>query len=87
MRGGIPLLLLAVGCSAAQFVVSPKIERIRSSVTGPIDSLDASDPRRVTFGKLHALSVAFLGLAMIGATISVGTRLYSAHSHDSIDSH
>jgi|ERR1043166_693562 hypothetical protein len=87
LRSGIPLLVLAAGCASAQFVVTPKIDRVRSSIDGPVENLGAADPRRVAFGKLHALSVAFLGLAMIGAAVNIGTRLYTIHTYERLDSH
>jgi len=58
-------------CVAAQLVIAPKIERIRAAVAGPIDALAVSDPRRVDFGRLHALSVGLLGVAAIAALIGL----------------
>jgi len=86
LRAGIPLLVLAAGCASAQFVVTPKIDRIRDAIGGPVEDLPATDPRRLMFGKLHALSVAFLGLAMVGAAIPIATRLSTAQSYERPDS-
>jgi hypothetical protein len=58
-------------CAAAQFVVSPRIERVRGSIGGAIEQLDAADPRRLEFGRLHAVSVGLLGIAMIAALLSI----------------
>jgi hypothetical protein len=68
------LVVTALACAAAQFVVGPRIDRIRSQIDGPIEQLPAGDARRVTFGRLHALSVAWLGVAMLSA----GTALVLA---------
>jgi Domain of unknown function (DUF4149) len=58
-------------CSVAQFVVSPRIERLRSEIGGPLESLTASDARRAAFGRLHGISVGWLGLAMIAAVVAL----------------
>ena len=61
------LVIVAVACAAAQFAVAPRIERIRSEVGGAIETLPETDARRIAFGRLHALSVVWLGLAMVAA--------------------
>ena len=63
----VALLTLVVACAAAQFGVAPRIERIRQQIDGPIEELPRDDARRVAFGRLHAVSVGWLGLAMIAA--------------------
>ena len=67
----LALVLVVVACAAAQFVVSPRIERIRREIPGPIEQLAMDDSRRVAFGRLHAISVAWLGFAMIAATATI----------------
>jgi len=67
--GTVGGLLIAISCVAAQFVVAPRIERARASIAGPIESVPSSDPRRVAFGRLHGASVAWLGVAVVGAAI------------------
>ena len=81
-RGGIVTpgtvggFLVAVSCAGAQFAVAPRIERARTAIGGPVESLSPSDPRRITFGRLHAASVLWLGVAMIGAaTATVGAAV------------
>ena len=68
--GTVGGLLVTVSCAAAQFVVAPRIERARVSIGGPIESVPPSDPRRVAFGRLHGASVAWLGVAVVGAAIA-----------------
>jgi hypothetical protein len=76
LKVSAPLIGLAAGCAIAQFVVAPKIDRIRAAVTGPIDSLAPTDPQRVAFGKLHVMSVLWLGIAMLGASVAIGIQIY-----------
>lgn len=65
------LVVLAVSCGIAQFVVAPRIERVRTEIGGPVEQLAPADPRRIAFGRLHAISVAWLGLAMISAATAI----------------
>jgi len=62
---------MLITCAAAQFLISPRIERIRAAISGPIEQLDSADPRRVEFGRLHAISVGLLGIAMIAALVAI----------------
>jgi hypothetical protein len=59
------LIVAAVSCAAAQFAVAPRIERVRKEIVGPVEQLSTDDPRRIAFGRLHAASVAWLGVAMV----------------------
>ncbi len=65
------LIVAAVSCAAAQFAVGPRIERVRKEIDGPVEQLPPDDPRRIAFGRLHAASVAWLGLAMIAAVTTL----------------
>lgn len=67
--GTVGGLIVALSCTAAQFVVAPRIERARGAIGAPIESLAPSDVRRVTFGRLHAASVLWLGVAIVGAAV------------------
>jgi hypothetical protein len=77
LRGSNRAVRLASGavmlltCAAAQFFVSPRIERVRTVILGPIEQLSPIDPRRVEFGRLHAISVGLLGVAMIAALVAI----------------
>jgi hypothetical protein len=57
----------AGACAVAQWWVMPRIEQVRAAIAAPLDTLAADDPRRIAFGRLHGVSVALLGLAMIAA--------------------
>jgi uncharacterized protein DUF4149 len=80
-RAGSRLRASAAGvmlgaCAVAQFVIGGQIDRLRTVAGRPIGMLERNDPRRVAFGRLHALSVAALGAAMIAAaTAAAGARV------------
>jgi hypothetical protein len=61
---------VVLACAVAQLVVTPRIERIRSAVAGPMDALATGDERRIAFGRLHGVSVGLLGIAMLAALVA-----------------
>ena len=75
-----PFALMIVGCMVAQFIIGPKIEAIRGAIGGAVEGLDASDPRRAQFGRLHGISVLLMGVAMVGAGWALVSRLFQAKS-------
>jgi uncharacterized membrane protein len=76
---GAGVMLLA--CAIAQFVIGRQIERLRREAGTPIGALSQEDPRRRAFGRLHALSVAALGMAMVAAVAAaVASRSTEAAS-------
>ncbi|HET9799520.1 MAG TPA: DUF4149 domain-containing protein [Gemmatimonadaceae bacterium] len=60
-------IVMTLACLGAQLVVAPQIEHARVAAAGPIDALAPSDPRRVTFGRLHGESVGLLAVAGLAA--------------------
>ncbi|MFN2566809.1 MAG: DUF4149 domain-containing protein [Gemmatimonadaceae bacterium] len=78
VAGGV----LLVACGIAQFVIGGQIERLRARSGAPISALGREDPRRVTFGRLHALSVAALGAAMLAAATAVAAGSRSPSGAD-----
>jgi small-conductance mechanosensitive channel len=58
-------------CLAAQLVVAPRIERVRTEAGRPIDQLAVGDPVRTAFGRLHGASVLLLGIAGIAAAAAL----------------
>jgi hypothetical protein len=62
-------LVLAASCAIAQLVVTPRIERLRAAIGPSLESLAPDDARRLAFGRLHALSVGWLGVAMVAAAV------------------
>lgn len=71
-----------IACAVAQLVISPRIERIRTAIGGPIDALALADPRRAEFGRLHGMSVLAMGVAGLGVllTLIVLVRLMGTRS-------
>ena len=67
----IASLVMVASCAIAQFFVSPRIARLREEIGGALEDLAADDARRAAFGRLHGISVAWLGLAMIAAVIAI----------------
>jgi hypothetical protein len=63
--------VLFAACAVAQFVIGGRIERLRAAAGAPMSVLAPEDPRRVAFGRLHALSVAALGAGMLAAAAAV----------------
>jgi hypothetical protein len=59
------------------FVIIPHVNEIRAAVDGAVAALPAADPRRVEFGRWHALSS---GLMLL--TIVFGLALAWAEVHD-----
>jgi hypothetical protein len=58
-------------CAISQLFVAPRIDRIRSEIPGPVEDLAIDDARRIAFGRLHGVSVGWLGLAMLAAVIAM----------------
>lgn len=69
--------LAAISCAVAQFVINPRIARMREEIGGPVDALPVDDARRVAFGLLHGYSVGGLGVAMLAAAVSLGYLLFA----------
>jgi hypothetical protein len=67
----IASLVAVASCAIAQWIVAPRIERIRAAIPGAIEDLPLDDARRVMFGRLHGISVGWLGLAMLGAAAAL----------------
>lgn len=63
--------VMILACAVAQWFIGPRISRIRDAIAGPVDNLSPSDPRRVTFGRLHGLSVGWLGVAILAALVAL----------------
>lgn len=72
-------LLLAGASLGSQLVVGRAIARVRASVGAEFEALATDDTRRVTFGRLHALSVLLLGTGMLSAA---GLLVHETRRHD-----
>lgn len=73
-------IVMIVSCAIAQFLVSPRIERLRGEIGGSLESLVPGDPRRAAFGRLHGISVAWLGLAMLAALCALVIAVRATNS-------
>lgn len=51
------------------FVVDRRISALREAIGAPVASLAASDPRRVSFGRLHALSTLLMATGIAGGLV------------------
>lgn len=67
----VAAVAMVIACLVAQLGVAPRIERVRIEAGGPIDRLTPGDPRRATFGRLHGMSVALLGVAAIAGAAAL----------------
>lgn len=76
------LVVLFGGCAVAQFVIGPRIERLRAELPASIESVPTSDPRRRAFGQLHGVSVAFMGLGMVGAVVALAAGAWPTRNRE-----
>ncbi len=60
--GALAALLL---CLASSFIVSPRLQEIRSSLPGPVEALPPADPLRAAHAKAHRFSTQFFYLRLI----------------------
>ncbi len=70
-------LMTTLGCAVSQFGITPRLDRLRAEIGGPVDALPLDDARRVAFGLYHGYNVAGLGVAMLGATVCLGFLLFA----------
>jgi hypothetical protein len=64
---GVAAALVVISCAIAQLGVAPRIAALRAAITEPLATLATDHPQRVAFGRLHMMSVAWLGVAMLAA--------------------
>jgi hypothetical protein len=76
------LIAVAVLSAVAQFLIDPRIERIRERAADRFDALAPTDPIRATFGRLHAASVACLGAAMLASVVAIAIAARSVSRGD-----
>ncbi|HUF27817.1 MAG TPA: DUF4149 domain-containing protein [Gemmatimonadaceae bacterium] len=60
-------VLIVLACGGAHFLVGGRIAAVRAEAGVPIETLPEGHPSRVTFGRLHGLSVAGLAVGALGA--------------------
>jgi hypothetical protein len=60
-------------------VIAPRIEGIRTSVSGPVAALPVTDARRAEFGRLHGLSNALMILTIVAGLGLVWAEMKDPH--------
>ena len=73
---------VAASCLIAQVFIAPRIASLRAELRAPLASLTVDDPQRVAFGRLHMFSVAWLGVAMVGAAVVMGAAAITLDRKD-----
>ena len=63
--------VLAAACAVAQLVIAPRIHRLRADIGPSIEALAADDARRAAFGRLHGISVAWMGAGIAAALVAL----------------
>jgi hypothetical protein len=63
------LILMAIACAVAQFVIAWWMLLLRTQMGRPIDEVPADDPLRVQFNDLHQYSTWTMMAAMVAALI------------------
>jgi hypothetical protein len=65
------LLALTAGCCAiGQWMISPRMVALRTSLMVPMDQVARDHPTRIAFDNLHQYSVALLTIAMLASLIA-----------------
>jgi hypothetical protein len=69
----IAIIALMLGLTAYSGVIlAPRIDRVQTTVTGPMNQLSADDARRVEFDKLHGLSTTLVMATIAGGLVLLG---------------
>lgn len=63
--------VLSLATAAGNWIIAPKLRALRLTLQAPIDQIAVTDPRRISFDKLHADSVKALSVAMIAALLGL----------------
>ncbi|HEX5436379.1 MAG TPA: DUF4149 domain-containing protein [Gemmatimonadaceae bacterium] len=69
LGGGVAVAVL---CAVGQFIVDARIDKLRMAIGPAFETLSPSDPARLAFARLHMLSVASLGLAVVVGLVVLG---------------
>ena len=64
---------------ASVFLIAPRIEAVRADTGGSVRALPSSDPRRVSFGRLHGLSTALMGVTILAGLGLIWTEMRDQH--------
>ena len=73
---------LVMSCAISHLVVGAGISSLREVIGPSLDALSPDDPRRATFGQLHALSVAGLGVGTLAAVLALWLAVAAVRRDD-----
>lgn len=71
IAGGV----LVLSCAISHLVIGARLSTLRQAIGPSLDALAPDDPRRAMFGRLHALSVAGLGIGTVAAIAALGMAI------------
>ncbi|MEO7456664.1 MAG: DUF4149 domain-containing protein [Gemmatimonadaceae bacterium] len=69
-RATIASATYASACAAA-LLVALRLDRELKDLGVPVDTLALTDARRIAFGRMHGMSVMFMGVGMVAAVIAL----------------
>lgn len=67
--------VLVLSCAFSHLVIGPRIAELRLAIGPSLEALPPGDARRLMFGRLHALSVAGLGIGALAAVVALWLAL------------
>lgn len=76
--------MLALSCALSHLVIGARIAELRHVIGPSLDALPPGDARRLMFGRLHALSVAGLGIGALAAAVALWLALATLRRHSRI---
>src|SRR5215207_5345000 len=71
IRVGLLGLMLALTVYSG-VLIAPRIDQLQAQVAGPMNTLTATDPRRVEFDHLHGLSTTLVMATLVGGLVLMG---------------
>lgn len=74
------LVVALIANATAQFAIAPRIQALRAEMGPVIEALATDDPRRRAFGLLHAISVGWLGVAIVAVIVALVAHAVAAHA-------
>jgi hypothetical protein len=78
-RGGA-LIVAVIANATAHFLIGPRIQQLRAEMGPVIEALAVDDPRRRAFGQLHAISVGWMGVAILAILVALVVHLLAARA-------
>jgi len=81
-RFGVRMWVAAVmlaGAIGSTFVIAPRIERVRASVSGPVADLPDGDLRKVSFSRWHAASTSLMLFTIVAGVGLIWAELHDRH--------